>query len=236
MRAWVLVILLSLAGGVGALPLLEQVRVAHACSCPDCDAFRDSPVVVRGTVTGWEFVRDAAGNPVEHVEDEPACADPTRQPHSRPIRLSVSVTAVYRGQAPAVILLEESLYDRYVRAEGSPVTGEWLWPGAAGVCFAMASDPTGRDAMLALVPSATPGHFRLAVGPFLFDDGSGRTFAERFPSLGSPEPPAAGNSPAAGPAGAASDDWLFISAISVASLLLTLLLLLCGPRRDRPRR
>ena len=94
MRTSFLAIILLAAGLSAALPAWDRVPTAHACSCPDCDAFRDSPVVVRGTVLNWDYVRDATGQPIESTVLQPSWPDPTRQPRQRPIRLLVEVDAV----------------------------------------------------------------------------------------------------------------------------------------------
>jgi hypothetical protein len=238
MRTSFLAIILLAAGLSAALPAWDRVPTAHACSCPDCDAFRDSPVVVRGTVLNWDYVRDASGQPLESTVLQPSWPDPKRQPRQRPIRLLVEVDAVYRGEVYARIAVSDYHYDRFIRAEGAPVSPEWLWPGEAGVCFGLQSDPTGVDAVMALVPGETPGTFRLVIAPFRFDDGTGRPFAERFPSLIAPRPPAAGNSLAVGPAGSpatvASPVPYFVI-LAGGFLLLSFVLILIGPRNDHRR-
>lgn len=236
MRASLLAIILLTAGLSAAIPAWDHVPTAHACSCPDCDAFRDSPVVVRGTVLGWDYVRDASGNPIESTVLQPSWPDPDRQPRQRPIRLLVDVAAVYRGEVYARIVLSEYHYDRFIRAEGAPVSPDWLWPGAAGVCFGLQADPTGVDAMMALIAGDNPGTYRLVIAPFPFEDGTGRAFADRFPSLAGPRPPAVGNSPSPhrSPATVASPVPYF-ALFGGGFLLLGFVVILIGPRNDHRR-
>ena len=148
--------------------------------------------------------------------------------------MELEVATVYRGSVPEDLVVTEELYDRYIRAEGSAPYPGFVWPGEAGVCFGVGADPTGIDLMIALEPAGGPGQYRIVALPFPYDDGSGRWFAERFPSLGGPYPPSVGNSPvAATETGEAPNDWMFVSAIGAGVLLFTLVALMVGPRRDR---
>lgn len=238
MRASLLAIILLAAGLSAAFPAWDRVPSAHACSCPDCDAFADSAVVVRGTVLGWDYVRDAFGGPIESTVLQPGWPDLDHQAHQRPIRLLVEVSAVYRGDVHANVVVSDYLYDRFIRAEGAPVSPSWLWPGEAGVCFGLPSDPTGLDAVMALVQDENSGTFRLVIAPFRFDDGTGRPFAERFPSLGSPRPPTVGNSPAADPADSpatVASPVPYFALFGGGFLLLSFVLILIGPRNDHRR-
>lgn len=236
MRSVVVVAVLVLSAVTAAFPVFESAPTASACSCPDCDAFGDSPVVVRGTFTGWDYVRDLEGLPVEQRLDIGVYSNPDHFPVRRPVELTLSVTAVHRGTVPGNLVISTEHYDRYIRAEGAPIQ-EFMWPGEAGVCFGLQSDPTGSDVMVALSPGEAPGEYRLAIAPFPFDDGTGRPFAERFPSLSAPRPPAVGNSPSLIPLSpaAATSPLPFFALFAGGFLLLSFVLILVGPRNDRRR-
>lgn len=234
MRSLLVVAVLAVSAATAAFPVFESAPTANACSCPDCDAFRDSPVVVRGTFTGWDYLRDAQGLPVEQRLDSGVYSNPDHFPVRRPVELMLHVTAVYKGTAPGDLVISTEHYDRYIRAEGAPIQG-FMWPGEAGVCFGLQSDPTGSDAMVALVPGDTPGTYRLAIAPFRFDDGTGRPFAERFPSLSAPRPPAVGNSPVTLPLASTTSPVPFFLLFAGGFLLLSFVLILIGPRDDHGR-
>ncbi len=108
--------------------------------------------------------------------------------------MTLDVTSVFKGSVQSPVVVVEVLYDRYLRAEGTPPFPGFVWPAEAGICFGIGSDPTGEDLMIALEPAEKPGQYRIVALPFRYDDGTGRWFAERFPSLGAPYPPSAGNS------------------------------------------
>lgn|GEM_PF-6254893 len=219
---------------LGVTPVFEQVKVANACSCGDCDFVSGSPLVVRGTVDGWDYLRDADGVPIERLAREDY-SRPEYFPRERPLELRLRVETVFKGAAPAEVVVRSGQFDRYLRAEGSPPFGYWAWPGEAGECFGLASDPTGQDLLVILAPTGEPGSYRFVVGPHPFEGGVSQAILGRFPEL-SPRPPSAGNSPPSEPAAAGSDDWMFISAIGAGSLLITLVLLIAGPRREAAHR
>lgn len=234
MRAFILALVIAGAGIAAASPAFDDVRVASACSCGDCNFVSDSAFVVRGTFVAWDYVRDSAGNPVEREIEGSRYPLPGALPRERPIELEVAVTAVFKGSMPGRIVVSESLYDRYLRAEGSPPFGDWEWPEPAGVCFGLGSDPSGEDTLMILQPATEPGQYRLVVGPMPYTPETARAFAERYPLLGGPYPPAAGNSPAmATGTGDDPNDWVFVSAIGAGVVLFTLVALMVGPRRDR---
>lgn len=236
MRSLVVAAALAISAVTAAFPVFESAPTARACSCPDCDAFRDSPVVVRGTFTGWDYVRDAEGLPGEQRLDSGVYSHPDDFPIRRPVELTLNVTAVYKGTVPGDLVISTEHYDRYIRAEGAPIQG-FMWPGKAGLCFGLQSDPTGSDAMVALVPGDTPGTHRLAIAPFPFDDGTGRSFEERFPSLSAPRPPAVGNSPSPVtlPLAATTSPLPFFLLFAGGFLLLSFVFILIGPRNDHRR-
>jgi hypothetical protein len=91
--------------------------------------------------------------------------------------------------------------------------------------------------MLALLPGHTPGTYTLAIAPVPFDDGTGRPFAERFPSLSALRPPVAGNSPPLVPVppAAAMSPLPYFALVIGGFLLLSFVLILIGPRNDRRR-
>ena len=231
MRPVVVGLVVVLSTVVAAFPVFDDAPVASACSS-NSDFFAEAPVVVRGVVTGWDYERDASGMPVETILDEPQYSKPEYLPHKRNVEMTANVSAVFKGPVPGRIVIDTAHYDRYLQAEGSPPFGYWAWPGEAGACFALGADPTGLDVMMALRPSEAGGSYELIISPFPYDDGSGRAFAERFPALGAPRPPAVGNTP---PPAEQPDEWMFVSAIGGGCLLLTLVLVLAGPRRDRRR-
>lgn len=223
MRAFVVFFLVFVAL-LAATPRFGDLPVAHACSCGDCDLVRDSEVIVEGTFLAWDYARDADGSPRE-LTRVGYYSRPEFDPHERPIVIRFAVSKVYKGFAPAEISISESQYDRELRAEGVPPFRGWEWPGKAGQCFALGSDPTGHSGLIFLVHSDQPGSYRLLVSPEVQVDRS---------TLPPPHPPAAGNSPTATPLSESSDDWLIVIAIGAGLLLLTLVLLLAGPRNDRP--
>jgi hypothetical protein len=192
----------------------------------------DAAVVIRGTFTGWDYVRDADGDPVERAADWPANPQRERRARARPIELTVRVTSVFKGDVPGHVVIADSRYDRYLRAEGALPFGYWAWPEEAGVCFGLDSDPTGHDALAILQPADVPGQYRLVVRPRPYSVAAARELAERYPALASPRPPAAGDSPpqSTEPAG---NDWMFLSAIGAGFLLLTLVVLLCASEVER---
>jgi hypothetical protein len=236
MRSLVVAAVLAISAATAALPVFESAPTANACSCPDCDAFRDSPVVVRGTFIGWDYVRGADGLPVEQRLDSGVYSRPGDFPIRRPVELKLRVTAVYRGTVTGELVISTDHYDRYIRAEGAPIQG-FMWPGRAGVCFGLQSDPTGSDVMLALLPGDIPGTYRMAIAPFPFDDGTGRSFGERFPSLSAPRPPAVGNSPSPVtlPLASTASPLPFFLLFARGFLLLSFVLILIGPRNDHRR-
>ena len=222
--AIVVALMLSLVQTPGGIP------VAHACSCGPCDFISESPVVVRGTVTGWDYVRDASGSPAETVIASPVFHDSDDWAHARSLEIRLTVADVFKGDVAQYIVIDEYQYDRDVTAEGWP-PGEFRWPGAAGICFGLNEDPTGQDFLAILQPSETPGHYRFVVGPRPF----AQSDLDALP--GPPRPPSAGDSaPKIERIEVASNDWMFLSAIGAGFLLLTLVLLLVGPRDDRDHR
>jgi hypothetical protein len=165
---------------------------------------------------------------MEQIVESPFFPDPEDRAHARPIELRVVVSEVFKGAAPARIVIDENLYDRYLRAEGS-TPGEFRWPEPAGVCFGLSGDPTGEEFVMGLRPVGA-GHYELVIGPGAFSS----SLYGRAP--GDPRPPATGNTDTEVTHSDASNDWMFISAIGAGFLLLTLVLLLAGPRREKRRR
>jgi len=231
MRSFVLAGVLLASVMAAALPVFEESPSAQACSCTDCDAYRDSDIVVRGTFTGWDYVRDANGAPIEERVDVGVYSNPEHFPVRRPVEMTLKVAEVFKGSVLPVVVVSTEHYDRYTRAEGAPVQ-PFMWPGEAGVCFAIGADPTGEDMIMALQLSETPEVYRLVIFPQPYSEAFARDFVQRFPQLGPPYPPSVGDSPAAETGDGSSSDWMFVSAIGAGFLLLTFVLLLAGPRRD----
>lgn len=89
MRALILGFALAVAGLAAASPVLDEVRVASACSCPDCDAVRDAEVIVAGRIVSWqpsEIPSPFGGSPVY-----------------LPIELDLKVDRVFKGSAPGTV-------------------------------------------------------------------------------------------------------------------------------------
>lgn len=233
MRTVIVCLVLAVSAFAATSPVFQPLPVASACSCGDCNFIRDSAFVVRGTFLGWDYVRDAAGAPTERVVEELLWSQ--YQVHARPIELQLSVTAAFKGDVPSRIVISEALYDRYLRAEGSPRFAGWSWPGQSGICFRLPDDPTGEDVLLILQPASTPGQYRLVVGPRQYSDQAVNQFGRQDPWFGPPRPPSAGDSPVPESSEPAGDDWMFLSAIGAGFLLLSCVLILVGPRDDRRR-
>jgi hypothetical protein len=212
MRALVAALALLGSAVFAAVPVFEATPAARACSCPDCDPAAEADVVVSGWLTWTAF------------EDEPSDAT------TIPIDLEVRVDRVWRGLSPSLLHLTDS-----GSLSSETIGDEPLWLGGSGGCQAFAADPNGKYVLLGFDLDA-PAPFRIFganvwfVGErsdeTLFSDALGRA---RVPSP--PYPPATGDSPpAAKPT--ASNDWMFVSAIGAGSLLITLVLLLAGPKRE----
>lgn len=112
-----------------------------------------------------------------------------------------------------------------------------IWTGAGGACGAFDEDPRGKYIVIGF--GDTPLHpwqsNRMRV-LFLGDEPSGERYERamaRLAALGGPYPPAAGNSPVTPSESQDPIDWMFVSAIGAGVLLLTLVVLLIGPRRDQ---
>lgn len=223
---WVVaaVVLMS-AVVVAAFPVFDDSPVAKACSSGPFDPVRDSPIIAKGTFSGWEYVTGSDGRPLEAYVAGASASRPEWVPKQRTVMLYATISGVYKGELPSRIVISTDHFDRYLRAEGSPLFEEWAWPGTAGQCFGIDADPTGQTAVLFLSPSQTrAGEYDLLVSP--------ATSAGAAGGLGEPRPPSVGDSP---PVTESSDDWMFVSAIGAGCLLLTLVLVLVGPRRDRRR-
>jgi len=221
MRTFVLLFLVVSALLVAASQF-EDLPVAHACSCTDCDPVRDSDVIVGGRVTGWT-----------------RSPRPGRDPSAIALDVHLMVDSVWKGSAARETTVSDpaSLANLRHPSDGDP--DHFTWLGGSGGCQAFNEDPTGRYVILGYVVS---GSNPITVsGPLVFYIGSeplGQPYEaalERLRTAGNPYPPAAGNSSAAPSSSEPSDDWLVIAAIGAGLLLLTLVLLVAGPRNDRPR-
>ena len=212
-------------GLMAAVTPMGPVERAQACSCGDCDFVTDADLVVRGTVTGWDYQQDAGGDPIER-EVEGQNYGESYQPMERPIRMTLAVDAVHKGAAPRTVTFMTAQYDRYLRAEGAPKFDEWQWPLESGRCFGLEDDPTGIPLLFLLYQ--TPDGFELRTQPYPLNEGD---ILQRYPNLAPPYPPSVGKSPVL--ASEPASDWLWLSAIGGGLVLLTLVLLLIGPRDDR---
>lgn len=105
-------------GLIAAVTPMGPTERAQACSCPDCDAFQDSPLAIRATATSWNYVRDKRGEPVERPTEHPGAPDGARE---RPVVISVSVTEVFEGQVPQTITIS-STHLRPIPASGRLAT------------------------------------------------------------------------------------------------------------------
>ena len=215
---WVVVgLVLMLTVAVAASPTFEKVPTAAACSCPDCDSVRDSDVIIAGKVTSWS-----------------PRAPANQRPHVVPIELRVSVDQVYKGAAPpSLALLDSGSLNNLKNPSAIDVPDRFVWMGGAGGCQAFAVDPLGKYVVLGYTEGDELA--RTVWGPKVFFVGEESEWQEspdratRLVSrLGEPRPPSVGDSP---PTAETSDDWMFLSAIGAGCLLLTLLLVLVGPRR-----
>lgn len=198
-------------------PVFELVPVAHACSCPDCDVVRDSDVIISGRVVGWRV-----------SERQPF---PERQ-DAVPLDVEIAVDRVFKGWAPATLVLLDpgslSMYEN---------NGRKLWMGGSGGCQAFSEDPAGAYVVLGYDVDGQ-NSLQLWGPPILFRGAAPE--GERYEQLlgilherlGSPYPPGVGDSPPATEPRGTSNDWMFLSAIGGALLLITLVLLLCGPKRE----
>ena len=197
-------------------PAFEPIPVANACSCPDCDGIRDSDVILGGRITGWRL---------SEAVRFPELTD------ARPLDISLEVDRVFKGTAPRDLVLYDptslSIYER---------NGERMWMGGSGGCQAFSSDPTGAYVVVGYNTFGVNA-MRLS-GPLVMFRGQepeGELYVQLMARLGErlgpPYPPAAGDSPPAAQPDA-SNDWMFVSAIGAGSLLITLVLLLAGPKRE----
>lgn len=177
--------------------------------------------MLRGSFSGWTFVPGPDGKPLER-DAQDGFGKPRAR--TRPIIMTLSVTTVFKGEAPSSLLVVENLYDRYLRAEGAPTFADWTWPAEAGVCFGLSADPSGKDLLVMLRWDAQASGYRVLGLPQPFTAGLVADLAVRHPELATPRPPDAGNTATSTPG---SNDWMFVSAIGGGMLLLMLVVALC---------
>jgi hypothetical protein len=210
MRALVAALALLGSAVFAAVPVFEATPAAQACSCPDCDAVRDSEVIVGGRIAQW---RESA--PSESVFEAFVA-----------IEVPLHVDRVFKGAAPADLLMRDVA--SLQRGSHQPT-----WIGAAGACGAFDEDPSWKYIIIGF-DSGSWGTNRLRVLYFGAEP-AGSQYAgvvqALTASLGPPHPPAAGDS-APNTQPSRSNDWMFVSAIGAGSLLITLVLLLAGPKRE----
>ena len=216
MRAVLAAVILLGSALFAATPVFEPLPRAGACSCPDCDGIRDSDVIVGGRITGWSLSEDVRF---------PELTD------AQPLDISLEVDRVFKGAAPRdLVLYDPTSLSSYER------NGERMWMGGSGGCQAFSRDPTGA---YVVVGYNTIGVNAMRVsGPLVMfrgQEAEGELYeqlmARLAERLGEPRPPSVGDSPPVTHE-APSNDWMFLSAIGAGTLLITLLLLLGGPRRE----
>jgi hypothetical protein len=108
--------------------------------------------------------------------------------------MKLVVRSALTGTQAPVLLVRSELYDRYLRAEGSPPFGYWAWPAEAGVCFGL-SDPTGQDLLFPLQPTADGSGLQPLGFAWPYSPDLEANWRERAGLP--PMPPGAGDSPAA---------------------------------------
>jgi hypothetical protein len=216
MRAATAAVVLLASGLFAATPVFEDVPSASACSCPDCDGIRDSDVIVGGRITRWEL---------SDREPYPERID------ALPLDVHLEIDQVFKGSAPRDLLLFDPS-----SLSAHQVNGERRWMGGSGGCQAFDSDPQGsyvvigydRDGPNSLYVSGPRVMFR---GPEPTGERYSGLLDLLHERLGTPRPPSVGDSPPGDPA-PPTNDWMFLSAIGAGTLLITLLLLLGGPKRE----
>ena len=220
MRSAVVGLSLVLSTVVAAFPVFDDAPLASACSCPDCDIVRDSPNIVGGVIEAWS----RSGRPAQSGTEIP-------------IKLQISVDRVYKGSSePSLALLDDHSLVNLRDPQRLDLPEVLLWTGGSGGCQAFWEDPLGKYIILG-VDTADDGTAQVWGPQILFlglnrPDESSTPVDHRLLALGSPRPPLVGNTP---PPAEQPDDWMFVSAIGGGCLLLTLVLVLAGPRRDRRR-
>jgi len=137
--------LLVLATTGALLPWLLGAPPTHACSVgPDFDPITASDVIVGGRITGWELIENITRWDPKSGEPQPT--DDSSYfglPSYDPIRLSMTVDSVYKGQMPTEIeLVAANTFE--------VIDGQGYWVGANGACGAFDSDPTGHYWILGL--------------------------------------------------------------------------------------
>ncbi len=208
MRATLLSAVL-LAGLFGARPLFEPMSVVQACSCPDCDAVRDSDVIVGGRIVGWK--RSDIDSPL--------------RPAYTPIEVSLEIDRVFKGAAPDGLTVIDlaSLFE---------TGGSVIWSGAGGACGAFDEDPASKYIILGFNAAASyPWQASRPSVIYLGSELSGERYEQaldRLAVLGAPRPPSVGDSPPEDEPPSA--DWMLLSTIGAGFLLLTLVLVLARPR------
>lgn len=202
---------------LAAFPVFDDAPVASACSCTDCDIVRDSPNIVGGVIEAWS----RSGRPAPSGKEIP-------------ITLQISVDRVFKGTSgPNLTLFDDHSLVNLRDPQRADLPELLLWTGGSGGCQAFWEDPLGKYIILG-IDTAEDGsvHVRgpqiLFLGPSRPDESS-TPVDHRVLALGSPRPPSVGNTP---PPAEQSNDWMFVSAILGGCLLVTLVLVLAGPRRD----